>query len=74
MSGFEVAHSIPHDYSHTFINQTLIAHGLLGTTPIKPRLAIPILTPEVYCQCHLHNPQFSVQQWVRVLCDISNVE
>jgi len=48
MSGFEIARSIPHNVSHMFINQMLIAHGLLGTTPIEPRLAIPISTLEVY--------------------------
>jgi hypothetical protein len=64
---------IPRAEEHAYINQTLIMHGLLGTAPVQPTLAIPIRTLELYHRCRLRCPQFSVQQWVKVLCDLSNV-
>ncbi|KIJ56126.1 hypothetical protein M422DRAFT_150960, partial [Sphaerobolus stellatus SS14] len=58
---------------HPFLNQTLISHGLLGSAPIIPSLAFPIHDLEVYRRCHIHCPQFSIQQWIKVICDISNI-
>ena len=71
--GYLEAQVIPQEEQHEYINQTLIVHGLLGTAPMHPSLAIPIPTLELYYQCRLRCPQFSVQQWVKVLCDLSNV-
>ncbi|KAF8586158.1 hypothetical protein K439DRAFT_1615305 [Ramaria rubella] len=58
---------------HDHLNESLIMHGLLGTVLVHPTLAIPIMTLELYCWCRLHCPQFSIQQWVKVLCDLSNI-
>ncbi|KAF8479455.1 hypothetical protein JB92DRAFT_3277834 [Gautieria morchelliformis] len=65
--------ALPQDQHHEYINQTLLLHGLLGTSPMAPELAIPIPTLELYRRCRLRSPQFSIQQWVKVLCDLSNV-
>ncbi|KAF8576495.1 hypothetical protein K439DRAFT_1367082, partial [Ramaria rubella] len=51
----------------------LIMHGLLGTVPVHLTLAIPIKTLQLYHWCRLCCPQFSIQQWVKVLCDLSNI-
>ncbi|KAF8586497.1 hypothetical protein K439DRAFT_1340678, partial [Ramaria rubella] len=58
---------------HAYINQSLVLHSLLGTAVVHPTLAIPISTLALYRQCRLCCPQFSIQQWVKVLCDISNI-
>ena len=58
---------------HAYVNQTLIKYGLLGTSPEVPSLAIPLQTLELYRRCRLRCPQFSIQQWVKVLCDLANV-
>ncbi|KAF8580834.1 hypothetical protein K439DRAFT_1284748, partial [Ramaria rubella] len=58
---------------HDYINQTLILDGVLSTAPVQPTLTIPLATLALYCRCRLCCPQFSIQQWVKVLCDISNV-
>ncbi|KAF8462506.1 hypothetical protein JB92DRAFT_2160785 [Gautieria morchelliformis] len=59
--------------SHNYLNQTLVLHGLLGTSPLHPELAIPIPTLELYRRCRLRCPQYSVQQWVKVLCNLSQL-
>ncbi|KAF8510448.1 hypothetical protein JB92DRAFT_3083613 [Gautieria morchelliformis] len=61
------------DAGHGYLNQTLILHGLLGTSPLHPEIAISIPTLELYRRCRLRCPHFSVQQWVRVLCDLANL-
>jgi len=65
--------ALPYNEGHSFINETLMSHGLLGTGPVQPVLAISVTTLELYRQCRLRCPQFSVQQWVKVLCDLANV-
>ncbi|KAF8530645.1 hypothetical protein JB92DRAFT_2804438 [Gautieria morchelliformis] len=73
INGYESACALPQDQHHEYINQTLLLHGLLGTSPVAPELAIPIPTLELYRRCRLRSPQFSIQQWVKVLCDLSNI-
>src|SRR5882724_6052746 len=65
--------ALPYNEGHSFINETLMSHGLLGMGPVQPVLAISLITLELYHQCCLHCPQFSVQQWVKILCDLANV-
>ncbi|KAF8587113.1 hypothetical protein K439DRAFT_1614546 [Ramaria rubella] len=71
--GYDALRALPCDERHAYINQTLVLHGLLGTAPVHPTLAIPISTLTLYRSCRLCCPQFSIQQWVKVLCDISNI-
>jgi hypothetical protein len=71
--GYNDAHAVPQNEQHSYVNETLIHHGLLGTTPVQPVLAISLQTLELYRQCRLRCPQFSIQQWVKVLCDLANV-
>lgn len=73
LTGYDPARELPHCVSHNYLNQTLIEHGLLGTAPLQPTLAIPIPTLDLYYRCWLHCPQFSVQQLVKALCDLANV-
>jgi hypothetical protein len=71
--GYDAARALPQHQEHDYLNQTLVLNGLLGTSPLKPELAIPLPTLELYRQCRVRCPQFSVQQWVKVLCDLSHV-
>ncbi|KAF8580817.1 hypothetical protein K439DRAFT_1619489 [Ramaria rubella] len=71
--GYNASRALPHDKRHDNINQTLVLHGLLSTAPIHPTLAIPITTLALYRRCRLRCLQFSIQQWVKVLCDVSNI-
>ncbi|KAF8515032.1 hypothetical protein BU17DRAFT_93915 [Hysterangium stoloniferum] len=76
MFGLEgyAACTLAHDKrGHTFLNQTLISHGFLGASPIIPSLAFSLKDLEIYCHCRLRCPQFSIQQWVKVMCDLSNI-
>ncbi|KAF8573706.1 hypothetical protein K439DRAFT_1624875 [Ramaria rubella] len=73
MQGYDVARSLPHNQGHDHLNETLIIHRFLGTSPAHPTLAIPIPTLELYRRCRLRCPQLSIQQWVKVLCDLANI-
>ncbi|KAF8577076.1 hypothetical protein K439DRAFT_1622359 [Ramaria rubella] len=64
MQGYDAARALPHNQRHDHLNETLIIHGLLGTVPVHPTLAIPITTLKLYHR---------IQQWVKVLCDLSNI-
>ncbi|KAF8587420.1 hypothetical protein K439DRAFT_1614349 [Ramaria rubella] len=71
--GYDAARSLPHNQGHDHLNKTLIIHGFLGTAPAHPTLAIPIPTLELYHRCQLCCPQLSIQQWVKILCDLANI-
>ncbi|KAF8494792.1 hypothetical protein JB92DRAFT_3147061 [Gautieria morchelliformis] len=73
IEGYEPARGLPQDERHDYLNETLLFHGLLGASPLEPELAIPIPTLELYRRCRLRCPQFSVQQWMKVLCDLANI-
>ncbi|KAF8574809.1 hypothetical protein K439DRAFT_1624059 [Ramaria rubella] len=64
--GYDAARTLPQDEQHDYVNQTLILY-------VQPTVAIPLATLALYHRCHLCCPQFSIQQWVKVLCDISNI-
>ncbi|KAK0461669.1 uncharacterized protein EV420DRAFT_1266632 [Desarmillaria tabescens] len=48
----------------------MVRHGLLPCAPYTPRVVITIKTMETFHLCHLQCPQFSVQAFVRALCDL----
>jgi hypothetical protein len=51
----------------------LISHGFLGTTPILPSLAISLKTLELFRRIRLRKASFSVEAFVKVICDLYNV-
>ncbi|KAF8524556.1 hypothetical protein BU17DRAFT_63122 [Hysterangium stoloniferum] len=51
---------------------TITVFGL-EASPIVPSLAFSLKDLEIYHHCCLWCPQFSLQQWVKVMCDLSNI-
>lgn len=49
---------------------TLVFNGYIGTTPLRPSLAFSIKTLELYRRLRLRKPSFSVEAFVKVLCDL----
>lgn len=54
-------------------NVSLIRHGLLGTAPETPSMAISLDTLELYHRLRRQQGQLSIQAMVKTLCDLHNV-
>ncbi|KAG0691551.1 hypothetical protein DFH29DRAFT_1017956, partial [Suillus ampliporus] len=54
-------------------NVSLINVGLLGCSPIQPKIAVSLQCLELYHQICWCKPSFSVQAMVKVLCALHNV-
>ncbi len=48
----------------------MVRQGLLPCTLYAPKVVITIKTMEIFHLCHLRWPQFSIQAFVRALCDL----
>ncbi|KAG1785797.1 uncharacterized protein HD556DRAFT_1456348 [Suillus plorans] len=53
-------------------NVSLINMGLLGCSPIQPKIAVSLQCLELYHQIRRRKPSFSVQAMVKVLCALHN--
>ncbi|KAG0692050.1 hypothetical protein DFH29DRAFT_1052446 [Suillus ampliporus] len=53
-------------------NVSLINVGLLGCSPIQPKIAVSLQCLELYHQIRQRKPSFSVQAMVKVLCALHN--
>ena len=53
--------------------QALMRIGYLGNTPATPSLAISLRTLELFRRIRLRKPSFSVEGFVKVVCDIYSV-
>ena len=53
--------------------QALVKHGYLGNTPATPSLAISFRTLELFRCMRLRKPSFSVEAFVKVVCDLYSV-
>ncbi|KAG2075506.1 hypothetical protein BDR04DRAFT_1005736, partial [Suillus decipiens] len=54
-------------------NVSLINIGLLGCSPIQPKITVSLQCLKLYHQIHRHKPSFSVQAMVKVLCALHNI-
>ncbi|KAF9232688.1 hypothetical protein BU15DRAFT_90591 [Melanogaster broomeanus] len=54
----------------SYIASALIRQGLMPCSPISPTTAITINALELYRTAHLHSPHFSIQAFVKTLCDL----
>ncbi|KAG9023451.1 hypothetical protein FRB95_013070 [Tulasnella sp. JGI-2019a] len=52
----------------TYLNTTLICHGLLSSAPVSPSMAVSLHTLEAHHLYHLVHPSLSIQLLTKVLC------
>ncbi|KAG9026814.1 hypothetical protein FRB95_008394 [Tulasnella sp. JGI-2019a] len=52
----------------TYLNTTLICHGLLSSAPVSPSMAISLHTLEAHHLYHLVHPSLSIQSLTKALC------
>ncbi|KAF9231943.1 hypothetical protein BU15DRAFT_81804 [Melanogaster broomeanus] len=57
----------------SYIASALIRQGLVPCSPISPTTAITINALELYRTAHLRSPHFSIQAFVKTLCDLHGV-
>ena len=63
-------------YQHSssdYPNVTLLRHGLLGSSPTHPTVAIHISVLDYYRQLHRECPRLSIQAQVKALCHLHGV-
>jgi hypothetical protein len=53
--------------------QALVKNGYLGNTPKTPSLAISLRTLELFRRMRLRKSSFSVEAFVKVVCDLYSV-
>jgi len=56
-----------------FMASALIHYGIIPCSPISPSVAISIDALELYCVARLCNPHFSIQAYVKSICDLHGV-
>ncbi|KIJ57766.1 hypothetical protein HYDPIDRAFT_34807 [Hydnomerulius pinastri MD-312] len=56
-----------------YITSALVRQGLIPCLPISPSTAITIGALEFYRTAHLRSPHFSIQAFVKTLCDLHGV-
>ena len=56
-----------------YANIALIRHGLLGTAPVHPAVAISLHMLELYHQLRRQQPCLSIQAMAQALCDLHKV-
>lgn len=54
--------------------QALMKSGYLGNSPAFPSLAISLRTLELFRRIRLRKPSFSVEGFVKVVCDVYSVQ
>ena len=55
------------------VAESLMLHGYVGNSPLKPSLAISVRTLELFRCIRLRKASFSVEAFAKVLCDLYNV-
>ncbi|KIK17769.1 hypothetical protein PISMIDRAFT_14853 [Pisolithus microcarpus 441] len=56
-----------------FITSALICQGVIPCSPIHPMAAVTFGALELFCIAQLHSPHFSVQAFVKTLCNLQGV-
>ncbi|KAI6156953.1 hypothetical protein BKA82DRAFT_4325550 [Pisolithus tinctorius] len=57
----------------SYIASTLVRQGFMPCSPIRPYVAIMINALELYCVARLRSPHFSIQAFVKTICDLQGV-
>ncbi|KAH7904896.1 hypothetical protein BJ138DRAFT_1138426 [Hygrophoropsis aurantiaca] len=58
----------------SFIASALVRQGVIPCSPITPNVAITIGALELYRVARQRNPHFSIQAFVKTLCDLQGVQ
>lgn len=53
--------------------EDIVLNGFVGNSPIEPSLAISIPTLELYRRLRMRQASFSIQSFVKVICDLYGV-
>ena len=64
---------ISHSSTSASAAADLVSHGFLGSTPVSPSLAISLKTLELFRRICLRKPSFSIEAFVKVVCNLYNV-
>ncbi|KAG1721163.1 hypothetical protein EDD22DRAFT_983130 [Suillus occidentalis] len=62
------------DVFYTFIASALVRQGVIPCSPISPTTAITMEALNFYWVAHQRNPHFSIQAYMRMLCDLQGVQ
>ncbi|KAI6156950.1 hypothetical protein BKA82DRAFT_25914 [Pisolithus tinctorius] len=57
----------------SYIASALVRQGFMPCSPIRPSVAITINALELYHVACLHSPHFSIQAFVKTICDLQGV-
>ncbi len=60
--------AVIHRHPDQELARALVVHGYLGTTPVRPELAISLRTLEHFRLLRLFKPSFSVEAFTKLLC------
>ncbi|KAG2337035.1 hypothetical protein BDR05DRAFT_978621 [Suillus weaverae] len=65
-----------HTFNHAspFINATLLQYGCIGSSPLRPTVAITIRTLDVFCQTHRVCLHYSINAEVKKLASLHNLQ
>ncbi|KIN95222.1 hypothetical protein M404DRAFT_34342 [Pisolithus tinctorius Marx 270] len=58
---------------NSYIASALVRQGFMPCSPIRPSMAITINALELYCVARLCSPHFSIQAFVKTICDLQGV-
>jgi hypothetical protein len=64
---------ITQDADSPSVADALMKHGLVGSTPISPTLAVSVRTLELYRQLRKRKLSFSGEAFAKVVCDLYKV-
>ena len=59
--------------SDAFITSALVRQGVVPCSPVYPTAAFTIGALELFRIAHLRSPHFSIQAFVKTLCDLQSV-
>ncbi|KAG2350209.1 hypothetical protein BDR05DRAFT_971794 [Suillus weaverae] len=66
--------SVTIESTNHFVASALVRHGVIPCSPISPSVAISIDALELYRIAQLHNPHFSIQAYVKSICDLHGLQ
>jgi hypothetical protein len=66
-------HSFYHPKPTQYVNATLLRHGYLSPTPLRPSIAVSLQLLDVLAAVQRRGPAVSIQIMAKAFCDLRNV-